>query len=272
MTGGGDGRIWRRLIRFAGAIAVALVAAGAAQAQRVPVDLQLVLAVDASGSVNQYRFELQKQGYVAAFEDPRVYRAISSGPLGAIGITMFQWTGPTMQRRVVGWTLIDSQASALAFSQTIQSIPRLLHGGGTSISGAIDYAVDLLAVSPFESLRRVIDISGDGSNNGGRPVTFARDLAVGRGITINGLPILALEQGLDLYYQEHVIGGPSAFYVTAESFESFGDAILNKLIREIADLGTSSTDIPARRSFDEAGAGSAKAFGTLAQHPNEFAE
>ena len=198
------------------------------------VDLQLVLAVDASGSVDQRRFELQMQGYVAAFRDPRVLQAIQAGPMQAIAVTMVQWTGPALQIQVLPWTLINDATTAQAFAAAIMATPRRLFSGGTSISGVIDYAVPLMLESPFKGTRRVIDISGDGSNNRGRPAASARDAAVRAGIVINGLPILALEPGLDHYFVDHVIGGPGAFVIAAESYETFADAILKKLIREMA--------------------------------------
>src|SRR5215831_13943166 len=198
------------------------------------VDLQLVLVVDASGSVDQRRFELQMQGYVAAFRDPRVLQAIQSGATQAIAVTMVQWTGPALQTQVLPWTLINDATTAQAFAAAIAATPRRLFSGGTSISGVIDYAVPLMLESPFKGTRRVIDISGDGSNNRGRPAASARDAAVRAGIVINGLPILALEPGLDHYYFDHVIGGPGAFVIAAESYEAFADAILKKLIREMA--------------------------------------
>ena len=197
-------------------------------------DLQLVLAVDASGSVDQYRFELQKRGYVEAFRHARVLQAIRSGPNQAIAVTMVQWTGPTMQMQVVEWTLVGDEESAATFAAAIERVPRQLFSGGTSISGAIDYAMTLFPKSPFRAPRRVIDVSGDGSNNRGRSVTLARDEAVDAGVVINGLPILALEPDLGRYYQNSVIGGPGAFVVTAKDFETFGEAILKKLIAEIA--------------------------------------
>jgi len=198
------------------------------------VDLQLVLAVDASGSVDQRRFELQMQGYVAAFRDPRVLQAIQSGATQAIAVTMVQWTGPALQIQVLPWTLINDATTAQAFAAAIAATPRRLFSGGTSISGVIDYAVPLMLESPFKGTRRVIDISGDGSNNRGRSAASARDAAVHAGVVINGLPILALEPDLDHYYLDHVIGGPGAFVIAAESYEAFADAILKKLIREMA--------------------------------------
>ncbi len=214
------------------ALLMVLALAGAAVAQTA--DLQLVLAVDASGSVDQVRFELQKRGYVAAFRHARVLQAIRAGPNRAIAVTMVQWTGPALQVQVVGWALVGDEESAATFADAIERAPRQLFGGGTSISGAIDHAATLFATSPFQASRRVIDVSGDGANNRGRSVTLARDAAVAAGIGINGLPILALEPDLDRYYYENVIGGPGAFVIAAQNYETFADAILKKLIAEIA--------------------------------------
>ena len=213
----------------------ALVASAPAMAQTA-VDLQLVLAVDASGSVNQYRFDLQKQGYAEAFRNPRVLKAIRSGIAGAIAVTVVQWTGPDLQIQVIDWTVIADQRSANAFAGAIEDTPRQLFSGGTSISGAIDHAVGLLLNSAgnYPGARRTIDVSGDGANNRGRPAHLARDDAVRSGITINGLPILALEPNLDRYYYDNVIGGPGAFMVTAQTYEAFAEAVLRKLITEIA--------------------------------------
>ncbi len=222
-----------RLLRWAAAI---MLAAGSLARAEPRVDLALVLAVDASGSVDQHRFELQKQGYVAAFRNPRVINAIRSGSNQSIAVTMFQWTGPRLQVEVVPWMIIKDDRSAEAFAAAMAAVPRRLFGGGTSISGAIDYARLLLAQMPAEPTRRVIDVSGDGSNNSGRSVTAARDGAIEAGIGINGLPILAIEPDLDGYYRDYVIGGPGAFMVPAESYDTFAQAILKKLITEIAGL------------------------------------
>jgi hypothetical protein len=195
-----------------------------------------VLAVDASGSVDRQRFELQKQGYAAAFRHPRVIGAILSGPTQGIAVVMMQWTGPALQVIAVPWTRISDEASANAFADAIANAPRALFGGGTSISGAIDTATALLFDNPYQAMRRVIDISGDGANNRGRAVNDARDEAVRKGIGINGLPILVLEPDLDRYYQQNVVGGPGAFVVAAKSYETFADAILKKLVAEIAGV------------------------------------
>ncbi len=223
----------RRLIGGAAALLLAAAVPRAARAA-AQVDLALVLAVDASGSVSQQRFELQKQGYAAAFRDPRVLNAIRGGGTQSIAVTMFQWTGPRLHIQVVPWMLIADAGSATAFAAAITASERQLFGGGTSISGAIDYARLLLAQAPREPARQVIDISGDGSNNSGRSVILARDEAVRAGIGINGLPILTVEPDLDRYYRDYVIGGPGAFMVPATSYETFAEAIIKKLINEIA--------------------------------------
>jgi hypothetical protein len=201
------------------------------------VDIQLALAVDASGSVNARRFELQKQGYVSAFRDPQVLRAITSGMLGSVAVTMYQWTGPRLQVITAPWTKIQDKASCDRFADMLAAAPRRLYGGGTSISGAIDFGVGVFKGSGFRSLRRVIDVSGDGVNSSGRSVSRARDEAVAAGVIINGLPILALEFELDEHYQTEVIGGPGSFIVPAKDFEAFADAVRRKLILEIAGAG-----------------------------------
>jgi hypothetical protein len=223
-------------LRAIALLSVLLAAPAAAQRESGPaIDLALVLAVDASGSVNQTRFELQKQGYAAAFRHPRVIGAIQSGPAQSIAVIMMQWTGPALQVTAVPWTRISDAASANAFADAIAAAPRALFGGGTSISGAIDTAMALLFDNPFRAARHVIDVSGDGANNRSRPASVARDEAIARGVGINGLPILSIEPDLDDYYRENVIGGPGAFVVVAKDFETFGEAILKKLIAEIAN-------------------------------------
>jgi hypothetical protein len=223
----------RRLVRGAAAFMLSVVIPPVARAAPT-TDLALVLAVDASGSVSQPRFELQKRGYAAAFRDRRVLNTIRSGGTQSIAVTMFQWTGPRLHIQVVRGGGGKEGASAPSFAAAIEAAPRQLFGGGTSISGAIDYARALLAQVPGEPTRRVIDVSGDGSNNSGRSVTLARDEAVSAGVGINGLPILSVEPDLDHYYRDYVIGGPGAFMVPATSYETFAEAIIKKLITEIA--------------------------------------
>ena len=221
------------LARWLAALFV-LLAAGTARAQ--PVDLQLVLAVDASGSVSNDRFELQKHGYAEAFRSQEVRQAIESSARG-IAVTMVQWTGPTLHAVVVGWTLVHDDASAVAMADAIDAAPRKLFGGGTSVSGAIDFSMELFSRSPFRGARRVIDLSGDGANNRGRPAAEARDQALAAGVTINALPILTLEPDLDEWYRDNAIGGPGAFLIVVHRYEEFALAIRRKLVTEIAGGG-----------------------------------
>jgi hypothetical protein len=214
------------------------LAAGAARA--MPVDLELVIAVDISRSVDDVEAQLQRQGYVEAFQNPRVIEAIQSGVIGAIAVTYVEWAGADYQRTMIDWFLIKDGESAAEFAARIAALPRLSMGW-TSISGAIDYC-SLQFGTAHRGTRRVIDVSGDGANNSGRAARLARDEAVAQGIVINGLPILndrpnfgrPAERNLDAYYEEEVIGGPGSFLIAAEDFNAFGSAILSKLIREIA--------------------------------------
>ena len=234
------------------ALGFLIAGAGAPAAAQTAVDLQLVLAVDASGSVSEARFELQKQGYVAAFRSPLLLRAVRSGTTQAIAVTMVQWTGPAMQVQVVPWMLVKDEASMLALAAAIEVAPRQLFGGGTSVSGAIDHAMTLFPRAPYSGARRVIDVSGDGRNNRGRQAAEARDEAVRAGVSINGLPILALEPDLEEYYRDNVIGGSGAFVIPAASFETFADAILKKLVIEISDLKVVRPVAEARSSLGNA--------------------
>jgi hypothetical protein len=229
----GPSRLGPRWRGCCGAILLLALGSGPANAQ-IAVDLHLLLAVDASGSVDYTRFELQRRGYVAAFRSPQVLEAIRGGENRSIAVAMFQWTGPQLQAEIVPWTQVKDQASANSVASIIETTPRRLFGGGTSISGAIDYAMRWFPQSPFRGERRVIDISGDGSNSNGRSVIRARDEAVAADVNINGLPILAWEPYLDRYYKENVIGGPGAFMIVATDFNTFADAILKKMIIEIA--------------------------------------
>jgi hypothetical protein len=205
-----------------------------APARQGDVDLNLVLAVDSSGSVDDERFALQKEGYAKAFRNPKVLAAIRAGDERAIAISLVEWTGPTLHVTAVPWMLVRDQRSAEAVAAAIEAAPRQLFGGGTSISGAIDYSVLMLTASPFRGTRKVIDISGDGSNNIGRPAEQARDEAVHMGIRINGLPIMTVEADLDKYYRDSVVGGPGAFVIPARNYDQFADAILRKLVAEIS--------------------------------------
>jgi hypothetical protein len=213
-----------------------------AAAQDIPVDLELVLAVDISGSVDEVEALLQREGYIAALRHPQVIEAIQGGMFGRVAVIFVEWAGDYYQRTMLDWSLLESAESALAFADALAETP-LATAHWTSISGAIDYAVPLFDDNGFEGFRRVIDISGDGHNNRGRAVEQARDEAVAAGITINGLPIVNDRPNpwggrppidLDLYYEQRVIGGPGAFMVVAEDYTAFASAILSKLLLEIA--------------------------------------
>jgi hypothetical protein len=245
-------RFWRRPRRFDGyargagaliAAALWLAPAVAAQERGVPVDLELVIAVDVSGSIDPDEARLQRDGYVAAFSDPEVIGAIKSGMLGKIAISYIEWAGIHYAKTVVGWTLIDGEANARAFAESVAKAP-IQTALWTSISRAIDYVLPTFDGNGFEGTRRVIDISGDGPNNQGGLVTGFRDKAVAAGVTINGLPIVNDKPSpwgwpplpdLDLYYKHCVIGGSGAFYVVANNFTDFARAVRKKLLLEIAD-------------------------------------
>jgi hypothetical protein len=234
----------RGALRFAAILLGMSVLAPLARAAE-PVDLLLVLAADVSRSVDQTKFQLQRDGYAAAISNPRVLEAIRSGFNGRIGVLFEEWSGVGNQKIVIDWTIIDGAKSAHAFGDQLLELPRSF-ADRTSISGAIDFAVEQLARAPFAAKRRTIDVSGDGTNNAGRDVITARDEALAQGITINGLVILSERPlawnpehtnppgGLANYYREHVVGGPGAFVMEAKDFNSFGQAIINKLVAEIA--------------------------------------
>ena len=226
------------------ALLAALIGAPAlpAIAQDLPVDLELVLAVDISGSVDEVEAQLQREGYIAALRHPHVVEAIESGMFGRIAVAYVEWAGDHYQRTMLDWTLLDGASSASDFADALAETP-LMTAHWTSLSAAIDYAVPLFEDNGFKGFRQVVDISGDGYNNRGRPVEWARDEAVAAGITINGLPIVNDRPNpwggrppadLDIYFEERVIGGPGAFVVVAEDYTSFASAILSKLLLEIA--------------------------------------
>ena len=213
-----------------------------AGAAPVEVDLELVLAVDVSRSIDEEEAALQRDGYVAAFRHPSVIDAIRHGPLGRIAVAYLEWGEYGSTSVVADWTMISDGPSAEALADRLRRSARLV-SSRTSISGALDVAAVMLDGNEFSGRRRVIDVSGDGANNSGDLVNLARDRTVARGITINGLPILNQRESpggfqqiesLDLYYRDCVIGGPGAFYVVAKDFNDFARAILRKLILEIA--------------------------------------
>lgn len=225
------------------ALALASQAARAAE----PVDMLLVLAADVSRSVTEPKFKLQREGAAAAITHPEVVRAITSGPNRRIAVCFLEWATAGQHNVVIDWTIIGSTAHARNFGDKLIETPRSF-AGSTSISSAIDFSVAQLERAPFASMRRVIDVSGDGNNVSGRSVIDARDEAIAKGIVINALVILTPlgesfrpdhtnpPGGLEKYFQDNVIGGPGAFTVVAEGHGSFGRAMTKKLIQEVAGL------------------------------------
>jgi hypothetical protein len=235
----------RRLFVCAFLLATILALAPAAHAAE-PVDLLLVLAADVSRSVDSDKFKLQREGYAAAISNQRVLEAISAGRNRRIAVLFFEWSGFGNQKVVIDWTPIDGPKAAQEFGDRLLESPRSF-ADRTSISGGVDFAVAQFARSPFRAERHTIDVSGDGTNNAGRDVTLSRDEALALGITINGLVILSDRPlawnpehtnppgGLANYYRVNVTGGPSSFVIEAKDFTSFGEAIVKKMIAEIAD-------------------------------------
>jgi Protein of unknown function (DUF1194) len=229
-------------------VALAVIAVVPLARAAEKVDLLLVLASDVSRSVDAPKFKLQREGYAAAISDQRVLEAIASGRHARIAVAFVEWSGVSSQRVVIDWSMIDGPDAARKFADQLIELPRSF-AERTSISGGIDFSMSLLARAPFQAERHTIDVSGDGTNNSGRDVTLARDEALAKGVTINGLVILSDRPlmwnpehtnppgGLDHYYRTNVIGGPGAFVVVAEDFNSFGQAIVKKMIAEIADAG-----------------------------------
>jgi hypothetical protein len=234
-----------RIFRWLAVIAAMALTQTAPVGAAEPVDLLLALAVDVSRSIDQPKFLLQRDGYAAAFSDPGVLDAIRSGPHQKIAICFIEWSGFGAQRLVIDWAAIDGADAARRFGDQVIEAPRSF-ADRTAIGGGIEFAAAQIARAPFDAPRRIIDVSGDGTNNAGRDVQTARDEVVARGIAINGLVILSDRSlpynaehtnppgGLAKYYEDNVIGGPGAFVQVAEDFNSFGKAIIKKLIAEIA--------------------------------------
>ena len=239
-------------LTVASVMAAALTAAAQEPGRRV--DLELVLAVDASSSVSAEEFELQIQGLARAFRDPRVQQAIrASGDLG-LAVALVQWSDNRKQFLAVDWTLVTGPDGANAFADQVAEVPRYLIGGGTAIGGALKFAMRLLDGNGFQGRRRVIDISGDGRANQGAHPANLRDKAVALGITINGLAILNEDLAVAEYYRAHVIGGTGAFVMTANDYESYALAILIKLVREIAGAPIAARPCVGSCARREAGA------------------
>jgi hypothetical protein len=225
----------KHLKKLACVASAAVLLSAASLANAAAVSLQLVLAIDTSGSVDASEYNLQRNGYAQAFQSAAVQNAIAATPGGSIAATFVQWSGFNQQQQSIGWTLINDAASASAFAASIAALTRP-YSGQTGIGAAINFSAGLFDTD-FTSARKVIDISGDGTNNSGVAPAGARDAAVAAGITINGLPIG--NQSLVNYYQANVIGGSGAFLEPAANFADFADAIGRKLEREIV-----STVIP----------------------------
>jgi Protein of unknown function (DUF1194) len=232
-----------RALTFAAVLALAPAADVSPQGRTATqeVDLQLVLAVDVSYSMDPEEQRLQREGYVQAIVAPEVIDAVKRGLIGKIAVTYVEWAGAFDQQVIVGWRIIDGQASAEAFAAELHAKP-LRRAFRTSISGGITASAALFESSGLSSQRRVIDVSGDGANNNGPPVEPARDDALAKGVTINGLPIMLRRpdsrsmdiENLDAYYQDCVVGGPGAFVIPIKAMEEFISATRRKLILEVA--------------------------------------
>jgi hypothetical protein len=251
-----------RLLRL---IALVLLLALPATAQdKKDVDLALAMAIDISGSIDPDEAKLQREGYVMAFRDPVIVKAILGGANGRIAVAYYEWSDAWVQRLLIDWTLLDSEAAIRAFANRLEAAPISI-ARRTSISGAIRYAIPLFGRSPYEADRKVLDISGDGSNNDGGLVTDMRHEALKERIVINGLPIMndrpnpfgfPSESDLDKYYLACVTGGPRSFVEVATNFEDFPRAVRKKLLQEVADIGP-------RRDFDIGALGDSLRDGTL---------
>lgn len=245
----------RAIARFLPILAaVVAVSAAPRPAAAESVDLELVLAVDVSRSIDEAEYDLQRKGYAAALSDPRVVKAMLAGDTGRIALAYFEWSGESSQQLILDWTIIHDAASAQHAAAQLLAAPRPF-ANRTSIGVAVDFALAVLARSPHHGPRRIIDVSGDGTNTNGLEPSVARAAAVAQGITINGLVINNPNEmpwmpwhthppgGLDAYYRQNVAGGPGAFVMKVDSFDSFSTAIIDKLVREIAGAA------PARPSL-----------------------
>jgi hypothetical protein len=240
---------WRRSRRPRGALVALGVVASFwpwPAAGQEAVALELVLAIDASGSVDAREFDLQKQGLATAFRDSEVVAALEAFAPSGIAVALMQWSGRHQQMTVVDWTRVKDARSARAFADRIAATGRWLLGE-TAVADALAGAVDLLERNRFEGARRTIDISGDGPTNSGGDPDPVRDAAAAAGITINGLAIVNEVPTLDIYYAEHVIGGPDAFLLVAKDYEDFVEAVRQKLLREIEGVGLAGRAAPGGR-------------------------
>jgi hypothetical protein len=228
-----------------------LPAAAADEANRV--DVELILAVDVSYSMDMDELALQREGYAGAITSKEFLQALKTGPTGKVAVTYFEWAAAHDQRVIIPWRIVDGPETADAVASEIIKAP-LRRASRTSISGAINFGMRLLGENPYKGLRRVIDISGDGPNNNGEPVLIARDAALEKGVTINGLPVMVKQasyatmdiEKLDLYYEDCVIGGAGSFVIPIKERVKFKEAIRTKLILEVAGLQPPPRLIPAQ--------------------------
>jgi len=243
----------KRRTALLGSLAAAAAATSASTATRaadLPVDLQLVLAVDVSRSIDEVEAELQRRGYIEALTNERIVDAILSGENRRIALCYTEWAGTHYQVIVIDWTVIDSPTAARRFAEKLAEAPRTSQSW-TAVGAALAHAGQRFEKSGFTSKRRVIDISGDGRTNDGPPAELVRDTLVSQGMVINGLPVMMNRTNfgrppdltLDKYYEENVIGGPGAFMIVADDFDHFGRAVRSKLVREIS--GIDGTILPA---------------------------
>lgn len=223
---------WRAELLILATALLALAVAPSPSAAGTPVDLELVLAIDTSGSVDPWEFKLQLQGVAAAFRDPEVQAAIEGATPNGLAAALVQWSGPGEQIMAVDWTKIVDARSAAGFAARIETAGRQFMGR-TGLADALQFGIEAFATSPFDGHRQVIDLSGDGEPNDGRAPGAVRDAAVAAGITVNGLAVMTDVPGLDRYFRQHVVGGPGAFLMTAADYQDFVVAIRRKLLREI---------------------------------------
>jgi hypothetical protein len=234
-----------RLARWLAAIVLGALAPQSATSAVGPiaVDLALVLAVDASMSVDENEAGTQRSGYIYAMRDKRVANAIKGGPIGRIAVTYVEWSSPYQQTVIIPWRVISDEAGAIKFADDLEAL-KYAPGSTTSISAGIDFSVKLFNSHEFEPARKVIDVSGDGYSDFGRAVTDSRDDAVAAGITINGLAIMTprpewrapTPPDLDIYYRDNVIGGPGSFYLAIRTMDDFSRSVLQKMVLEISSL------------------------------------
>jgi hypothetical protein len=231
---------------------LAVLTTGSVAKADTPVDLQLVLAVDLSRSIDEVEAELQRRGYVEALTNDRVIDAILSGEHKRIAVCYTEWAGTHYQMVVIDWSLIDSAGAARRFADKLAEAPRTSQSW-TAVGAALAFAAQRFDNSAYSSRRHVIDISGDGRTNDGPPAELVRDKLVALGIVINGLPVMMNRTNfgrppdltLDTYYEENVIGGPGSFMIVADNFEHFGRAVRTKLVREVSGIGAPSRPAPA---------------------------